>query len=29
MARYYLVKNVLNNMKDQKLARKINGCLWP
>ena len=27
MARYYLVKNVLNNMKDQKLARKINGCL--
>ena len=27
MARNYLVKNVLNNMKDQKLARKINGCL--
>jgi tRNA(Ile2) C34 agmatinyltransferase TiaS len=27
MARYYLVKNVLNNMKNKKLARKINGCL--
>jgi len=27
MARYYLVKNVLNNMKDQKIANKINQCL--
>ena len=27
LARNYLVKNVLNNMKNKKLARKINGCL--
>ncbi len=27
LARYYLVKNVLNNMKNKRLANKINKCL--
>jgi len=27
MARYYLVKNVLSNMDNQKLAKRINSCL--
>ena len=27
LARNYLVKNVLNNMKNKKLANKINQCL--
>ena len=27
LARYYLVKNVLSNMDNQKLAKRINNCL--
>ena len=27
LARYYLVKNVLSNMDNQKLAKRINSCL--
>jgi hypothetical protein len=27
LARYYLVKNVLSNMENQKLAKRINSCL--
>ena len=28
LARYYLVKNVLNNIEDKKLSNKLSGCLW-
>ena len=27
LARYYLVKNVLNNIEDKKLSNKLSGCL--
>jgi len=28
IARLFIIKDILNNMKNKRLANKIRGCLW-